>query len=207
MATTSSPTSESTTGDPCSKGYPDAATRFPKLAEVVNYLQSLTGRADLALLADMLGRLDVRREDFSSACSFGTKAYRRNTLAASPWFELLALTWRSGHCTPIHDHAGVSCAFRIVEGHGTEIRFEKTPSGLVCPVGTTAMKPGYVCAAEENDIHQVANMQAPGTDLITLHIYSPRITKMNVYTFASSDGAEQDEAGRNVYNPSRLPEC
>ncbi len=207
MATTTSTTLGSAATSPCIKGYPDAATRFPKLAEVVMYLQGLNGRADLSVLAEMLGRLDVKREDFSCACTFGSKAYRRNTIAASPWFELLALTWRSGHCTPIHDHTGVSCAFRVVEGSGTEIRFEKTPSGLVCPVGTTLMKPGYVCAAEENDIHQVANMQAPGTDLITLHIYSPRITKMNVYTFACSEGAERDDAEPNVYGAERLPEC
>jgi cysteine dioxygenase len=47
-----------------------------------------------------------------------------------------------------------------------------------------------VCAAEDSDIHQVANMQAPGLDLVTLHIYSPPITKMKTYKFAVSDGAE-----------------
>ena len=185
--------------DGCYKGYPDAAERFPKLAEVIGYLKGLEQRADLSILAEMLGRLDVTREDFLCACTFGSKAYRRNTIASSQWFELLALTWRSGNCTPIHDHEGVSCAFRVVEGTGTEIRFERTPSGLVCPVGTTQMKPGYVCAAEENDIHQVANMQAPGMDLITLHIYSPRITAMTVYTFAASEGAERDSDEVAVY--------
>ena len=40
------------------------------------------------------------------------------------------------------------------------------------------------------DIHQVANMQAPGRDVVTLHIYSPPIVKMNTYCFATSEGAE-----------------
>ncbi|QYO64773.1 cysteine dioxygenase family protein [Leptolyngbya sp. 7M] len=105
-------------------------------------------------------------------------------------YELLALCWRSGHCTPIHDHRGVSCAFRVIHGTGTEIRFQMTPSGMVCPVQTNAMAPGYVCAAEDDDIHQVANMQAPGEDLVTLHIYSPPISKMHTYTFCVSDGAD-----------------
>jgi hypothetical protein len=52
------------------------------------------------------------------------------------------------------------------------------------------MKPGYVCAAEDADIHQVANMQAAGTDLITLHIYSPPIRKMNTYEFAAPISAD-----------------
>jgi len=169
-----------------------ARVRFPKLAELIDYLGSLERRADLAVLSHLLRKLDVTRADVASACAFGVNGYRRNVLAASAHFELLALTWRSGHCTPIHDHEGVSCAFKIVEGVGTEIRFTKTPSGLICPVGSCPMPQGYICAAEENDIHQVANMQAPGQDLITLHIYSPRIAKMNVYTFACSEGAERE---------------
>jgi cysteine dioxygenase len=164
--------------------------RFPKLAGLIEYLDSLTGRADLAVLSRMLSGIELGRPDVEPACQFGVRGYRRNTISQGPWYELLALCWRSGHCTPIHDHSGTSCAFRVVEGVGTEIRFSTTPSGLVCPTGTMAMAPGYICAAEDGDIHQVANMQSPGKDLITLHIYSPPIKKMHTYTFATSEGAE-----------------
>src|SRR5689334_2382955 len=169
---------------------PPAAARFPKLAKLIAYLDSVTSRVDLGVLSGLLREISVTRGDLEAACCFGVKGYRRNTISESPWYELLALCWRSGHCTPIHDHHGVSCAFRVVEGTGTEIRFSKTPSGLVCPTLTTQMSPGYVCAAEDSDIHQVANMQAPGTDLITLHMYSPPIDKMRTYKFATSEGAE-----------------
>lgn len=167
-----------------------AAERFPKLAALITYLDSLHERADLSALADLLGHLDVGRCDIAPSCIFGVRGYRRNTIAASPWYELLALCWRSGDRTPIHDHAGVSCAFRILEGEGTEIRFRPTPSGLICPVGAVRMEPGHICAAADDDIHQVANMQAPGTDLITLHIYSPPIKKMRTYDFAAGAPAE-----------------
>jgi len=167
-----------------------AAERFPKLAALITYLDSLHERADLSALADLLSHLDVGRCDIAPSCIFGVRGYRRNTIAASPWYELLALCWRSGDRTPIHDHAGVSCAFRILEGEGTEIRFRPTPSGLICPVGAVRMEPGHICAAADDDIHQVANMQAPGTDLITLHIYSPPIKKMRTYDFAAGAPAE-----------------
>jgi cysteine dioxygenase len=168
----------------------DATTRYPKLAELVGYLESLKGRADLGVLSRLLTETRLSRADIESTCIFNPSGYKRNTIARTEWFELLALCWRSGHCTPIHDHAGVSCAFKVVEGTGTEIRFAPTPSGLICPVRTNAMVQGYVCAAEDADIHQVANMQSPGLDLVTLHIYSPPITKMKTYKFAVSDGAE-----------------
>jgi cysteine dioxygenase len=166
------------------------AVRFPALASLLEYLDSLTARADLAILAGMLAETKVLRAEIEPVCTFGTQGYRRNIISSSPWYELLALCWRSGHCTPIHDHRGSSCAFRVVEGMGTEIRFVATPSGLVCPVAANRMPAGYICAAEDEDIHQVANMQAPGEDLITLHIYSPPIQKMHTYRFAQSDGAE-----------------
>lgn len=165
-------------------------SRFPKLAKVMEYLDSLQGRANLSILSAMLSELDVRREDLAPACIFGQRGYRRNTIRESEHYELLALCWRSGDCTPIHDHRGVSCAFRVVEGQGTEIRFVPTPSGLICPAAIFKMDPGYICAADEPDIHQVANMQAPGTDLVTLHIYSPPIKKMNTYEFATPISAE-----------------
>lgn len=168
----------------------EALARFPKLQPVVAYLQSLTTRADLAVLSKLLSELNVSRHDIAPACVFGQRGYRRNTICESPHFELLALCWRSGDCTPIHDHRGVSCAFRIIEGQGTEIRFEPTPSGLICPASINRMDPGYICAADEPDIHQVANMQAPGTDLVTLHIYSPPIKKMTTYEFATPVSAE-----------------
>lgn len=168
--------------------------QYPKLAKLIDYLMSLKGRADLKTLDRLLIEANITKADIEDACIFGTKAYRRNTIASSDQFELLALTWRSGHCTPIHDHAGVSCAFRVVHGTGTEIRFVMTPSGMVCPVSATQMKPGYICSAEEADIHLVANMQAPGEDVVTLHIYSPKIKKMKTYKFSASEGAENCEA-------------
>ncbi|MFO0859953.1 MAG: cysteine dioxygenase family protein [Phycisphaerales bacterium] len=185
--TSTSPASN-TAADCCQK----PAERFPKLAELIDYLDTQGSRAQLDVLARLLGKLTITRKDIESACIFGTHGYRRNRISVSDWYELLALTWRSGHCTPIHDHKGSSCAFRVVEGTGTEVRFQHTPSGLVCPSSTHTMAPGYVCAAEDSDIHQVLNLQAPGTDLVTLHIYSPPIKKMNTYQFACSAGPDTD---------------
>ena len=100
-----------------------SAAAFPKLAELIGYLGSLEGRADLEVLSRLLTELDIGRADIEPACVFGARGYRRNTISSSPWYELLALCWRSGDCTPIHDHHGCSCAFKVVEGVGTEVRF------------------------------------------------------------------------------------
>jgi cysteine dioxygenase len=174
----------------CSRG----GQTYARLLPLVEYLDSLSARADLGVLERLLADLQVSRADIAPSCVFGTRGYRRNTIRKTEWYELLALCWRSGDRTPIHDHRGVSCAFRVIEGHGTEIRFRTTPSGLICPCATVEMPPGYVCAARDGDIHEVANMQAPGRDLITLHIYSPPIRTMNVYEFTQPTPEECREA-------------
>lgn len=157
-----------------------------RLVPLVEYLESLRGRADLDILSGLLKEADITRRDIEPFCVFGARGYKRNTIRASEWYELLALCWRSGQCSTIHDHAGSSCAFRVIEGQGTEIRFRTTPSGLLCPLVANTMNTGYICAAEDADIHQVANMQPPGTDLITLHIYSPPIKRMTTYTYGET---------------------
>lgn len=155
------------------------------LRPLVEYLDSLDGRADLAVLEKLLKQTRVTRSDVEAFCKFGTRGYLRNVIRRTENYELLALTWRSGHNTAIHDHRGSSCAFRVVHGTGTEMRFLMTPSGLICPCQTNEMTPGYVCAAADEDIHQVANMQRQGEDLITLHIYSPPIRQMHTYEFST----------------------
>jgi len=176
-------------GTPARKAPPAAVS--PKLRPLIEYLDGLSGRADLGALSALLERLAITRADIEGFCVFGSRGYKRNTISASPWYELLGICWRSGQCSTIHDHAGSSCAFKVVEGQGTEVRFELSPSGLICPVVATKMDPGYICAAEDADIHQVANMQAAGVrgvggDLVTLHMYSPPIKRMTTYCYGET---------------------
>lgn len=164
--------------------------RFPRLRALIEYLDSLDHRADLTILERLLREADVTRADIAEACRFGTESYRRNTISRSAWYELLALCWRSGDVTPIHDHVGSSCAFKVIEGTCTEVRFTRTPSGLVCPSQTTQWSAGFVSGANDDDIHILANTQPPGRDLITMHIYSPPIRTLNTYRFGDRNPIE-----------------
>lgn len=155
---------------------------FPKLNSLLSYLDGLGDRADLPMLRRLLDDLDVTREDLAPACIFEHHGYQRNLIKETPWYEMVCLCWGSGQRTPIHDHEGSSCAFLVVEGDATETRFDHTPSGLVVPADTRVREPGFVCASSETDIHQVANTHAAGCDLITLHIYSPKLRHFNVYS-------------------------
>ena len=165
---------------------------FPKLGPLLGYLDGLGGRADLFTLSQLLEDLRVTRDDLKPACLFDCGRYQRNLVRETPWYELVCLCWGSGQRTPIHDHEGSICAFLIVEGIATETRFESTPSGLVIPTLTQHREPGFVCASTESDIHQVANTQPEGTDLITLHIYSPQLRHFNIYSLDTPTASDPD---------------
>ncbi|MHC4415112.1 MAG: cysteine dioxygenase [Planctomycetota bacterium] len=171
---------------------------FPKLRSLFRYLDRLGRQADLATLHRLLAELDITRADLAPACRFEADRYQRNLIKETSWYELVCLCWQSGQRTPIHDHAGSSCAFLVVEGVATETRFDRTPSGLICPTWTKDHEPGYVCASDEADIHQVANTRSVGEDLITLHAYSPRLRSFNIFTLDTPTAADPASVRRNT---------
>jgi len=73
---------------------------------------------------------------------------------------------------------------KIISGVASETTYEQTPSGYLKAVSTSDFGEGVV-GSQDEDIHQMANLQAPGEDLITLHCYSPPLTKMKTFDIDS----------------------
>ena len=48
--------------------------------------------------------------------------------------------------------------------------------------GSRDLPAGYLCGSVDEDIHQVSNLQAGGADLVTLHVYSPPLLRMDVFS-------------------------
>lgn len=153
-----------------------------KLASLCEYLDGLTAQAPIDKLDAQLRALDVTSDDVAEFARFSRRSYVRNLMRNGPWYHLLVLCWRSGQRSPIHNHAGSTCGFRILTGVATETLFHTTPSSLIVAGSSHDMHPGEVAVAQDRDIHQVSNLQAPGTDLMTLHIYSPPLLRMDTYS-------------------------
>lgn len=147
---------------------------------LIEYLDSFDCPVELERLAEILSSLDIKREHLAEYLHFQADSYTRNLIKRSNWYELLALCWRSGQVSPIHDHFGSSCAFKIVEGNATEINFEGTGPGKARETCETIYSQGEVCVSSSGHIHQVANRQLEDRDLVTLHIYSPPL-RMGIY--------------------------
>jgi len=166
---------------------------IPALKPLVEFLEQLTQRAPMEELAGLLRESDLTKEMIAPYVNFGAKTYRRNLICESNWYELLCICWRSGQRSPIHDHAESTCGLRIIQGVCTETVFESAPNGQIKAVCSTDFESGHVCATQDDDVHQISNLQPEGTDLVTLHVYSPPLRAMAAYSMI---GAQTE-----VYKP------
>ncbi len=159
------------------------------LAEFLASLDFYSDRVPLDELTRRLESLAMDVDDVRDVLVFGRESYRRNLIHAGAAYHALVLCWRAGQRSPIHDHRGSSCAVRILKGVATETQFEKTKDGHVFATFSRKLAAGSVCASQDDDIHQMSNLQS-GIDLVTLHIYSPPLLVMGQYSLTVPTVAE-----------------
>jgi cysteine dioxygenase len=147
-----------------------------------HYLDGLTERPSLDELATNLARFRISLEDVASHVRFADNYYQRNLLRAGDQYHAWVLCWKNGQRSPIHDHHGSSCVVRVLRGVLTETKFEFAPNGHVKAVASRDYAPGSLFGSQDNDLHQVSNLQAGSADLVTLHVYAPPLLAMGTYS-------------------------
>ena len=108
----------------------------------------------------------------------GADRYRQHLLHVSPCRRLsvVALVWRPGQSTPIHDHVSW-CVVGVYRGIEREIRY-RLVDGALERTTTIEAGPGHVEALipPAENIHSV---QAGGNDLtISIHVYGADIERL-----------------------------
>jgi len=92
-------------------------------------------------------------------------------------FSVLALVWRPGQVTPIHDHV-TWCVFGVIQGveHEELFALDEGSEHLV-EIGSSTNDTGEVAGfAPPGDIHRVRN---PGPDTaISIHVYGTDINRL-----------------------------
>jgi cysteine dioxygenase len=160
------------------------------LEELYRFLDRLPGRPSLQRLQDEVAELEID-DELDRFIRFSDLRYTRNLVRAGPEYHVLVLCWRNGQRSPIHDHAGSACCVRVLRGTLTETQFELAPNGHVKATFSRDLLPGSVIASEDEDIHQVSNLQAEDADLVSLHVYIPPLMQMQTYSlFDRSRGVE-----------------
>lgn len=156
------------------------------VAEFLAELDEYDHRVPLDQLTARMEELDITLDDVNPFVHFGRETYKRNLMHVGRGYQALVLCWRSGQRSPIHDHHGSSCGVRVIRGTATETFFGRTAEGYVYAASTRQLAEGSVCGSQDSDIHQMSNLQPPGQDLITLHVYSPPLLHMGVYSLTDT---------------------
>jgi len=102
------------------------------------------------------------------------EAYRSHTLHAEPdgSFSIVALVWRAGQLTRIHDHT-TWCVFGVVQG----VEHEELFDADLNLVGRSSNHVGDVSGfAPPGDIHRVHN--TGHTTAISIHVYGTDVTRI-----------------------------
>jgi predicted metal-dependent enzyme (double-stranded beta helix superfamily) len=100
--------------------------------------------------------------------------YRSHTLHVEPdgSFSILAVVWRPGQLTRIHDHL-TWCTFAVIQG----IEHEELFDADLNPIGRSDNHVGDVSGfAPPGDIHRVHNTS--DTTAISIHIYGTDVTRV-----------------------------
>jgi cysteine dioxygenase len=147
----------------------------------------------LPAILDWLTDSGLTAADLSDFMSFSPERYIRNLVHAGPTYQALVLCWRNGQRSPIHNHRGSRCGVKVLRGIATETLFARAPNGMVVPDRTRSVPPGDISASEDADIHQVSNLQPGGADLVTLHVYSPPLLRMEVFSLDTPAVREWDD--------------
>jgi cysteine dioxygenase len=163
----------------------------------IDHLFAKLDRHDAPLpLPVILGWLSDTRlsaEELTYYLVFHRDHYVRNLLHVGPTYQALLLCWRSGQRSPIHNHRGSSCGVKVLRGIATETLFTRAPNRMIVAERSRDLPTGHTCASADDDIHQVSNLQAGGADLVTLHVYSPPLLRMDMFSLESPAVHEWDD--------------
>jgi 3-mercaptopropionate dioxygenase len=157
----------------------------PGLAELVTAVRAVVSRHDdwrrtATLVADELERHLPSSDVLTAEQRVGDpERYRSQLLHAEPdgSFSIVALVWRPGQVTPIHDHV-TWCVFGVIQGVEYEELFTLDErSGCLFEAGTSSNVAGEVSGfAPPGDIHRVRN--AGNATAISIHIYGTDVTRI-----------------------------
>jgi cysteine dioxygenase len=171
-----------------------------KLASLVEALAGLERRPELSEVDTWMRAVEVGREELRPYVGFKEGSYARHRVFLCEHAELLVLCWRPGQRTPIHDHAGSFGAVRVLQGVMWETLFEMDEANGLAYKSAREWTPGHVTGADVPDIHQLGNSDVSGQDLVTLHLYAPPLTSLNVYKVGRKESV--NTLWMNSWNPT-----
>ncbi len=136
-----------------------------------------------------LGAWQIDDAELAQYVNFQSSAYTRNIVYRDARFEVLILCWSAGAVSPIHDHGGSRCFFKVQRGSLLVDEYSLVAGGRepgcaqIARSGTRTLREADVdVRSAEHDIHRVA---AFGGNAISLHVYAKALDRCLVFDTAA----------------------
>jgi 3-mercaptopropionate dioxygenase len=163
--------------------FQSALTRFATEVEELRRNHGNVPRVLASHVADRLAWLVRDRSWLSAQYQLPSDTgYRQHVLHVAPdgGFSVVALVWRPGQRTPIHDHVAW-CVVGVYEGTEHEVRYqlcEDDRGRFLTRTSARESRPGMTTALvpPDEDIHEVIN----GGDglAVSIHVYGANIAEL-----------------------------
>lgn len=127
-------------------------------------------------LEQVVRDLGSKPESWIGRVRFTTHQRWYERLCSGADYDVWIIGWMPGQCTGFHDHGGSSGAFYVVSGALEEHRPDDGPRAVTA---------GEVRVFGPRYVHDVRN--ASSAPAISVHVYSPALTKMTHYAFDGGD--------------------
>lgn len=155
------------------------AARMLAVDEVLRILKGVpASRFDPPQIASLLDGVAVETSTLEPFLHFVPGRYTRNLIHRDGVFEMLALCWDEGTCSPVHNHSGQDCWFLVQEGQFCLEGYEIVEGGL---------EPGVARLEHVSSMHRVSigalDHRGPLKDIhrVTVSRGNPRAVSIHVY--------------------------
>lgn len=145
----------------------------------IDRLEALPDKISPDELEQCVSETGIRKLPLNEYVSFSDDGYKRNTVHVSSKCEVVVLCFKEGQTTPIHDHGGSIGITVVLDGTMTEELFNKQQTDVILPTLTREFRMDELSHTYLTTIHRVSNAHTGG--LITINIYFPPLTLMNIY--------------------------
>jgi len=151
------------------------------LEDLVGILKSQQGVPELDHIFGWLRSLKVTPEEIEPFIGFKEGNYSRHRVCRNEFVEMLVLSWRPGHRTPIHDHTRSHGGVCICAGRLWETIFTYDAEQGLEYKTAREHSAGGVTGSDIPDIHQLGNPDVSEQNLITIHVYAPPLGVLHTY--------------------------
>jgi cysteine dioxygenase len=152
------------------------------LSQLIEVLKETAGNLEPAGMEAILQRVVIPAAEIQQHARFSDLTYARNLVHKSDRFEVMVMCWHAGQRSSIHDHAGSLGGLKVLQGELTESLFGKAPNGMIKSLTSADYGAGAIRVEETSLIHQLSNLQSDSGKSVSLHVYVPPLTRMNVYS-------------------------